>query len=131
MYKLLTLILAAVSVLTYNGVAINSGISVRSETVYRSIELAPFAGEISEVRSIVNDFLELREIHDRALLKTEADRLDERINNLGLVKKYCNNKISSYELLTEKDQYKKLQQICPALETIPLSKAIKIWSTID
>ena len=89
-----------------------------------------YAGEINEINSIVDDFIELRKNRNTEKAIELANDLDQRINDLGIVKSYCNEEISSLELAFEKNPYKKLQKICPALKDISLSKAAQLYGQI-
>ena len=89
-----------------------------------------YAGEVNQLSSLVNDFIELRNNRSSDNAKELAEDLDQRINNLGLVKVYCNEQISTLELAFEKNPYKKLQKICPALKDLSLTKAAQLFGQI-
>ncbi|MGQ0791633.1 MAG: hypothetical protein ACT4NJ_05330 [Nitrosopumilaceae archaeon] len=89
-----------------------------------------YAGEINEIKSLVDDFIELRNNRNSDDAKELAEKLDQRINNLGLVKQYCNEKISSLKLAFEKNPYDKLQQSCPSLKDLSLTKAAQLFGQI-
>jgi len=89
-----------------------------------------YAGEINQLSSLVDDFIELRNNRNSDNAKELAEDLDQRINNLGLVKVYCNEQVSSLELAFEKNPYTKLQKICPALKDLSLSKAAQFYGQI-
>jgi hypothetical protein len=89
-----------------------------------------YAGEVNQLSSLVNDFIELRNNRNSDNAKELAEDLDQRINNLGLVKIYCNEQISTLELAFEKNPYKKLQKICPALKDLSLTKAAQLFGQI-
>ena len=89
-----------------------------------------YAGELDEIRKAVNDFLVLREIRETSEGKALALKIDQRMNNLELVKMNCKQEISTLELAYEKDPYEKIQQICPTLKNISLSKAIELFKLI-
>jgi len=89
-----------------------------------------YAGEINQISSLVDDFIELRNNRNSDNAKELAEDLDQRINNLGLVKVYCNEQVSSLELAFEKNPYTKLQKICPALKDLSLSKAAQFYGQI-
>ena len=59
-----------------------------------------------------------------------AKKLDERVNSLGLVKMYCQQRISTLELAFEKNPYEKVQQICPTLKNISFGKAVELFRLI-
>jgi len=89
-----------------------------------------YAGEINQISSLVDDFIELRNNRNSDNAKELAEDLDQRINNLGIVKAYCNEKVSTLELAFEKNPYNKLQKICPALKDLSLAKAAQIYGQI-
>ncbi len=89
-----------------------------------------YAGEINQLTSLVDEFLELRENRNSDNAKELAENLDEKINNLQLVKMYCNEEISSLELAFMKNPYNKLQKICPELKNVSLLKAAQIFKQI-
>jgi len=89
-----------------------------------------YAGEINEIRSLVGDFIELRNNRNSDDAKELAEKLDQRINSLELVKIYCGEKISSLKLAFEKNPYDKLQQNCPSLKDLSLTKAAQLFRQI-
>jgi len=100
------------------------------QSLYASVTTATFTGELSEIRDLVDDFLILREIRYSDDAETFAEKLDQRINNLELVKMHCAQKISTLDLAYEKNPYKKLQQLCPTLEDLSLTKAAQLFRLI-
>jgi len=101
-----------------------------AQSLYASVTTATFTGELSEIRDLLDDFLILREIRYTDDAETLAEKLDMRINNLELVKMHCTQKISTLDLAYEKNPYKKLQQLCPTLEDLSLSKAAQLFRLI-
>ena len=89
-----------------------------------------YAGEINEIRSLVGDFIELRNNRNSDDANELAEKLDKRINSLELVKIYCDEKISSLKLAFEKNPYDKLQQSCPSLKDLSLTKAAELFGQI-
>ena len=89
-----------------------------------------YAGEINQLSSLLDEFLELRENRNSNNAEKMANKLDKKINNLQLVKMFCNEEISTLELVFENNHYKKLQQICPELKNISLPKAAQLFSQI-
>ena len=89
-----------------------------------------YAGEINEIKSLVDDFIKLRNNRHSDAADEMAQKLDQRINNLGLVKQYCNEKISSLQLAFEKNPYDKLQKICPTLKNLSISSAANLFGQI-
>ena len=76
------------------------------------------------------EFLVLRTIRGTEDGKELATKIDERINNLDLVKMYCNQRISTLELAYENDPYEKLQQLCPSLKSVSFTKAVELFRLI-
>jgi len=89
-----------------------------------------YAGEFEEIRNALNDFIKLRNIRGTSEGEALAASLDQRLNNLQLVKIYCEQKISTLELAFEINPYQTLQQICPSLQEISLSKAAELFRLI-
>ena len=89
-----------------------------------------YAGEINQLSPLLDEFLELRENRDSNNAEEMANKLDKKINNLQLVKMFCNEEISTLELVFEHNPYKKLQQICPELKNLSLPKAAQLFSQI-
>lgn len=52
-----------------------------------------YAGEINDIKSLVDDFIKLRNNRNSDDAKYLAEKLDQRINSLELVKLYCKEKI--------------------------------------
>jgi hypothetical protein len=89
-----------------------------------------YAGEINEIKSLVDDFIKLRNNRNSESATEMAEKLDQRINKLGLVKQYCKEKISSLKLAFEDNPYNKLQKICPSLKDLSLSRAAQFFRQI-
>jgi len=89
-----------------------------------------YAGELNQLSSLVEEFMELRNNRNSDNAKELAEDLDQRINNLGIVKVYCNEQVSTLELAFEKNPYKKLQKFCPVLKDLSLSKAAQFYGQI-
>ena len=89
-----------------------------------------YAGEIQQIKTAVDEFLDLRDIHDEQKRKELAEKIDERLNNLELVKIYCEQEISTLELSYEYNPYEKIQQICPKLKELSFTKAAQLFSWI-
>lgn len=100
------------------------------ENLQASFTILVYAGELDEIRKAVNEFLVLREIKGTTEGKALAAQIDERMNNLELVKMNCDEEISTLELAYEKDPYERLQQICPSLKNVSLSKAFELFRLI-
>jgi len=124
----LIIVIGVIGILgNYSPVATMTG---SAQSLYTSMTAAVFAGEINEIRDIANDFLILMEIRSTDEAETLAKELDHRINNLQLVKMHCEEEISTLDLVYEKDPYKKLQEICPSLDSLSLSKAAQLFRLI-
>jgi len=95
-----------------------------------SIEMIAYADELDEISKVVDEFLVLRTIKETEDGKELAAKIDERINNLDLVKMYCNQRISTLELAYENDPYEKLQQLCPSLKSVSFTKAVELFRLI-
>jgi hypothetical protein len=100
------------------------------ENIPISVTTLAYAGEFGEIRSIAYDFIKLRSEPRTESAKLMASQLDERINGLELVKIYCNEKISSLKLASERDPYYSLQQLCPVLKKISFAKAVQLFDLI-
>jgi len=131
---MLKLLLIGIVVIAFIGFAGNFSPQAIMTNAFQNIQTsvitAAFTGEFNEIEDIVNDFLVLREIRNSEDATIKAAQLDERINNLELVKSYCEEKISTLELSRESDPYEKLQEMCPALKSISLSKAMQLFRQI-
>jgi len=95
-----------------------------------SIGIIAYADELDEISKVVDEFLVLRTIRETEDGKELAAKIDERINNLDLVKMYCSQRISTLELAYENDPYEKLQQMCPSLKSISFAKAVELFKLI-
>jgi hypothetical protein len=100
------------------------------QSVKSSIEMIAYTDEIGEIPNVVDEFLYLRTIRGTEDGNELAAKMDEKINNLDLVKTYCNQRISTMELAYESDPYEKLQQLCPSLNGVSFSKAAELFRLI-
>ena len=100
------------------------------EPIYTSFALVAYGGELSQVQDIVSDFLQLRNSPTSPDAKLKATELDNKVNSLEIVKNFCNQKISTLDLALENDPYGKLQEICPALKNLQLSRAAQLFSKL-
>ena len=89
-----------------------------------------YAGEINQLSPLLEEFLELRQHKNSANAQEMAEKLDKKINNLQLVKLFCNEEISTLELVFMKNPYNKLQNICPELKNVSFSKAVGLFRQI-
>ena len=100
------------------------------QNIQTSFTTVMYAGELDEIRKAVDEFLVLREIKGTEEGKALATKIDQRMNVLEIVKMNCDEEISTLELAYEKNPYEKLQQICPSLKNISLSKAVELFRLI-
>jgi len=129
--RLVLLVIVAVGLVAIFGALIpNASMMGLMQILPAPVLTVAYAGEINQLSSLVEEFLELRENRNSDNAKKLAENLDEKINNLQLVKMYCNEEISSLELAFMKNPYNKLQKICPELKNLSLSKAAQIFRQI-
>lgn len=100
------------------------------QNLQTSVTTIAYAGEFDDIRKAVDEFLVLRETLGTEDGDMLASKIDLRINNLGLIKNYCTQKISTLELAYANDPYEELQKICPALKNISIVKAIQLFRLI-
>ena len=129
--RLVLLVIMAVGLVAiFGGLIPNASMMGLMQILPAPVLTVAYAGEINQLSSLVEEFLELRENRNSDNAKELAKNLDEKINNLQLVKMYCNEEISSLELAFMKNPYNKLQKICPELKNLSLSKAAQIFRQI-
>lgn len=104
--------------------------NVTIQRLQNSVTTVVYAGEFEQIRTAVDEFMVLRTIGDTPDGNDLAARLDQRINNLQLVKTYCSQEISTMELAYENNPYKKLQEICPALNDVSFTRAVNLFELI-
>ena len=130
----LKVILVAVIIIAFIGIIGNfapqASLNGALQNLQTSAVTLVYAGEFDEIRNAVNDFIRLRTIRGTSDAEVFADKLDQRLNNLQLVKMYCSQKISTLDLANEKNPYIKLQEICPSLKDISFSKAAQLFRLI-
>ena len=128
------IILVAVVIIAFIGIIGNfapqASLNGAIQNLQISVVTLAYAGEFEEIQMGVNDFLKLRTIRGTSDAEVFADKLDQRLNNLELVKIYCSQKISTLDLANEKNPYLKLQEICPSLKDISFSKAAQLFRLI-
>jgi len=107
-----------------------AGMSKTAQNIQASVVTMAYSGEFVEIQQIVDEFLQLKEMGSSIEAKKFAEKLDERVNSLGLVKMYCQQEISTLELAFEKNPYEKVQQICPALKDVSFAKAVELFRMI-
>jgi len=129
--RLVLLIMAVIGLVVVFGGLIPSGNMLDIvQTLPAPLLTVAYAGEINQLSSLVDEFLELRQNRNSDNADDMAEKLDKKINNLQLVKMFCNEEISTLELVFENNPYKKLQQICPELKNLSLPKAAQLFSQI-
>jgi len=129
--RLVLLVIVAVGLVAiFGGLIPNASMMGLMQILPAPVLTVAYAGEINQLTSLVEEFLELRENRNSDNAKELAENLDEKINNLQLVKMYCNEEISSLDLAFMKNPYNKLQKICPELKNVSLLKAAQIFKQI-
>ena len=129
--RLVVLVMVVVGLVAVFGGLIPSGNMLDIvQTLPVPLLTVAYAGEINQLSPLLDEFLELRENRNSNNAEEMANKLDKKINNLQLVKMFCNEEISTLELVFEHNPYKKLQQICPELKNLSLPKAAQLFSQI-
>jgi len=95
----------------------NTGLISKLRTAF---DLAIHVGEVNELRIAFSEFQELKKIKsDNQVEKLAiANAIDQRVNRLDIVKKYCIQSISSLALSELSNPYIEAQRICPVLANI-------------
>ena len=112
------------------GSLVPSGTMGIFQSIPVTVASVAYAGEINEIKSLVDQFIELRNNRHSDAADEMAQKLDQRINSLGLVKQYCKEKISSLQLAFDKNPYDRLQKICPTLKNLSMSSAANLFGQI-
>lgn len=129
--KIIILLLVAVTlVIIFTNLAPQADMNGVIQRVQNSVTTVAYAGEFEQIRTAVDEFMVLRTIGDTPDGNDLAARLDQKINNLQIVKIYCSQEISTMELAYENNPYKKLQEICPALKDVSFAKAVNLFELI-
>ena len=128
--RLVAIVLIAVALVGVFGNLSQGNLASTFSNIQTSVTTVAYAGEFEEIKTAVNEFMHLRTIRGTDDAKLFAERLDEKLNNLELVKIYCDEEISTLELVYERNPYEKLQDICPKLEELSISKAAQLFSLI-
>jgi len=125
------LLLAGIALFViFTNLAPQADMNVTMQRLQNSVTTVAYAGEFDEIRKSVDEFMVLRTIHGTEEGNVLAAKLDERINNLQLVKAYCTQEISSMELVQQNNPYNKLQEICPTLKDVSFARAIQLFELI-
>ena len=94
-----------------------------------SMATIAYSGEINEIQIAIKDFMKIRQNPHSEDSKINSQKLDQKLNDLELVKSNCKDKITTIELAIQNDPYKKLQENCPILKKVSFSKAMHLWSS--
>lgn len=127
--RLVAIVLIAIALVGIFGNLSPQG-NLSIENIQTSIATVAYAGEFDEIKLSVDEFMYLRTISGTDEGKALAEKIDERLNNLELVKMYCDEEISTLKLVNENNPYEKIQQVCPKLQEISLSKAAQLFGLI-
>ena len=127
---ILLIIVIVALVAIFGNLTSQAEMSKTVQNIQASVVTIAYSGEFVEIQQIVNEFVQLKEMGSSIEAEKFAEKLDERVNSLGLVKMYCKQGISTLELAFEKDPYEKVQQICPALKNISFAKAVELFRMI-
>lgn len=129
--RLVAIVLIAVAVIgVFGNISPQGNLASTFENIQTSVTTVAYAGELEEIKTAVNEFMYLRTILGTDDAKILSEKLDNRLNSLELVKIYCNKEISTLDLAHERDPYVKIQEICPKLDELSLSKAAQLFRMI-
>ena len=127
---ILIVIFVVVAVGIYGNFSQQGNMATTFENMQTSMTTMVYAGEFDDIKKSLDEFLYLRTIRSTDDGKLLAEKIDQRLNNLELVKIYCNEKISTMDLVYERNPYERLQEICPKLESLSISKAAQLFRLI-
>ena len=127
---ILVVIIVVVAVGIYGNMSPQGNMAATFENMQTSMTTMVYAGEFDDIKKSLDEFLYLRTIRGTDDGKLLAEKIDQRLNNLQLVKIYCDEEISTLELVNERNPYEKLQEICPKLESLSISKAAQLFRLI-
>ena len=127
---ILIVIFAVVAIGVYGNMSSEGNMAATFQNMQTSVTTMAYAGEFEDIKKSVDEFLYLRTIRGTDDGKLLAEKLDQRLNNLELVKMYCMEEISTLELANERNPYERLQEICPKIESLSLSKAAELFRLI-
>ena len=127
---ILVVIIVVAAIGIYGNMSPQGNMTATFENMQTSMTTMVYAGEFDDIKKSLDEFLYLRTIRGTDDGKLLAEKIDQRLNNLELVKIYCNEEISTLELVNERNPYEKLQEICPKLESISISKAAQLFRLI-
>ena len=106
---ILLLLVIVVFVVIFTNIAPQADMYSTIQRVQNSVTTVAYAGEFEQIKTAVDEFMVLRNMQDGPDKNDFALTLDEKINNLQLVKTYCSEEISTLELAHENNPYIKLQ----------------------
>ena len=124
------LVIVVALVVIFTNLAPQADMNSTIQRLQNSVTTVAYVGEFEQIRAAVDEFMVLRTIRDTPDGNDLAAKLDQKINNLQLVKIYCSQEISTMELVYENNPYKKLQEICPALKDVSFAKAVNLFELI-
>jgi len=127
---ILIVIIVVAAIGIYGNMSTQGNMAATFENMQTSMTTMVYAGEFDDIKKSLDEFLYLRTIRGTDDGKLLAEKIDQRLNNLELVKIYCDEEISTLELVYERNPYEKLQEICPKLESLSLSKAAQLFRLI-
>jgi len=127
---ILIAIFVVVAIGIYGNMSPQGNMATTFQNIQTSMTTMVYAGEFDDIKKSLDEFLYLRTIRGTDEGQLLAEKIDQRLNNLELVKIYCNEEISTLELANQRNPYKKLQEICPKLESLSLSKAAQLFRLI-
>ena len=129
--RIILFIIVIVALVTiFGNLTSQAGMSKTVQNIQASVVTIAYSGEFGEIQHIVNEFLQLKDMGSSIQAEEFAEKLDERVNNLGLVKTHCQQSISTLELSHEQNPYEKLQQLCPSLKSVSFAKAVELFRLI-
>jgi len=129
--RIVLLLLAGIALFViFTNMAPQADMNGTIQRFQNSVTTVAYAGEFEQIRTAVDEFMVLRTMRDSPDGNDLAVKLDEKINNLQLVKVYCSQEISTMKLAYENNPYKKLQEICPALNDVSFARAVNLFELI-
>ncbi len=127
---ILIVIIVVAAIGIYGNMSPQGNMAATFENMQTSMTTMVYAGEFDDIKKSLDEFLYLRTIRGTDDGKLLAEKIDQRLNNLELVKIYCDEEISTMELVNERNPYERLQEICPKLESLSISKAAQLFRLI-
>jgi len=127
---ILIVIIVVAAIGIYGNMSPEGNMAATFENMQTSMTTMVYAGEFDDIKKSLDEFLYLRTIRGTDDGKLLAEKIDQRLNNLELVKIYCDEEISTMELVNERNPYERLQEICPKLESLSISKAAQLFRLI-